>query len=98
MPYPPEHRDKTRARIVRSAQLLFNRHGFDSVKIDDIMAQAGLTRGGFYGYFETKSELYAEAIMLSLAETPWGRWDGLSVDFSADDAARQVVNVYLSDQ
>jgi len=98
MPYPPEHRDRTRARIVRSAQLLFNRHGFDSVKIDDIMAQAGLTRGGFYSYFETKSELYAEAILLSLAETPWGRWDGLSVDFSADDAARQVVNVYLSDQ
>jgi len=70
MPYPPEHRERTRARIVRSAMTLFNRHGLESVSIDDVMAHAGLTRGGFYRHFKTKSDLYAEAIALSLAETP----------------------------
>jgi AcrR family transcriptional regulator len=98
MPYPPEHRDRTRARIIRSAQVLFNRHGFTTVSIDQVMAHAGLTRGGFYSYFETKSELYAEAVTLALAETPWSRWDGVSVDFAAHDAARQVVRAYLSHQ
>jgi AcrR family transcriptional regulator len=98
MPYPAEHRDKTRARIVRVAQTLFNRRGFDSVSIDTIMARAGLTRGGFYSYFDTKAELYAEAVSLSLAETPWSRWDGVSVDFRAADAARQLVRAYLSQQ
>jgi TetR/AcrR family transcriptional regulator, transcriptional repressor for nem operon len=96
MPYPPERRQQTRARIVRSAQALFNRHGFTGVSIDDVMEHAGLTRGGFYSYFRTKSELYAEAVALALAVTPWSRWDGVSVDFAARDAARQVVDAYLS--
>src|SRR5499425_870457 len=98
MPYPPEHRKETRARIIQSAQALFNRHGFTGVSIDEVMAHAGLTRGGFYSYFRTKSELYAEAVALALAVTPWSRWDGVSVDFTARDAARQVVDAYLSRQ
>jgi hypothetical protein len=51
---------------------------------------------GFYNHFRTKSELYAEAVALALAVTPWSRWDGVTVDFAARDAARQVVNAYLS--
>ena len=96
MPYPPERRQQTRARIIQSAQALFNRHGFTGVSIDEVMEHAGLTRGGFYSYFRTKSELYAEAVALALAVTPWSRWDGVSVDFAARDAARQVVDAYLS--
>jgi AcrR family transcriptional regulator len=98
MPYSREHRDQTRARIVQSARTLFNRRGFEVVKIDDVMAHAGLTRGGFYNYFETKGQLYAEAVTLSLAETPWARWDGVTVDFSAKNAAQQVIHAYLSQQ
>jgi AcrR family transcriptional regulator len=60
------------------------------------MKHAGLTRGGFYSHFRTKSELYAEAVALALAVTPWSRWDGVSVDFAARDCARQVVDAYLS--
>jgi AcrR family transcriptional regulator len=96
MPYPSGHAQRTRARIVRSAMVLFNRHGLESVSIDDVMAHARLTRGGFYRHFKAKNELYAEAIALSLAETPWSRWDGIAVDFSANDAAAQVVRAYLS--
>jgi AcrR family transcriptional regulator len=98
MPYPPEHREQTKARILRAARVLFNRHGFENVSIDDVMEHAKLTRGGFYRHFRSKSALYAEAITLSLADTPWSHWDGVSVDFSADDAARQVVLAYLSRQ
>jgi AcrR family transcriptional regulator len=96
MPYPPHHREQTRLRIVRSARKLFNRLGFDGVSIDDIMADAGLTRGGFYSYFPAKAELYAEAVALALAEPPSDRWRGVSVDFGAADASRQVVRGYLS--
>jgi AcrR family transcriptional regulator len=96
MPYPPGHREQTRKNILRSARTLFNRHGFSNVKIDAVMEQAGLTRGGFYSYFESKSELYAEAVAIALAETPWSRWDGVTVDFAARDAARQVIAAYLS--
>ena len=96
MPYSPEHRARTRERIVRSAQVLFNRHGFEGTSIDGIMAEAGLTRGAFYKYFGKKSDLYAEAIGLALREPPVGRWPGARVDFDAADVARQVIRAYLS--
>jgi AcrR family transcriptional regulator len=67
MPYTQEHKAHTRARIVESARLLFNRHGFSGVSIDDIMAEAGLTRGGFYNHFNTKEDLYAEVVTHALA-------------------------------
>lgn len=50
MPYPPEHKPQIRARIVQCARQLFNRRGFTEVSIDDVMAAAGLTRGGFYNH------------------------------------------------
>src|SRR5262249_42307870 len=59
VPYPAEHKFRTRARIVESARRLFNRHGFEQVSIDQIMAGAGLTRGGFYHHFGSKDELFA---------------------------------------
>ena len=62
MPYAPEHKEQTRARIVECARRMFNRNGFEAVSIDQIMASAGLTRGGFYHHFANKEELYSEAI------------------------------------
>ena len=62
MSYPPDHKEETRQRILRSAARLFNRKGFANVTIDEIMTAAGLTHGGFYRHFGGKGELYAEAV------------------------------------
>ena len=62
MPYKPEHKQATRKRIVESARVLFNRSGVADVSIDQIMSDAGLTRGGFYHHFKNKEELFAEAV------------------------------------
>ena len=51
MPYPSAHRPAVKKTIIDSARKLFNRHGFESVSIQQIMAGAGLTHGGFYSYF-----------------------------------------------
>ena len=62
MPYSSEHKQQVRAKIVESARILFNRHGFEDVTIDQIMEFAGLTRGGFYNHFNSKDALYDEAV------------------------------------
>ncbi len=59
MPYSPTHKERTRAKVVECARILFNRHGFDGVTIDMVMEQAELTRGGFYYHFKSKEELFA---------------------------------------
>src|ERR1043166_7602020 len=62
MPYTSEHKARTRERIIHAARQLFNRHGFEAVSIDQIMARAKLTRGGFYHHFPSKDALYVEAV------------------------------------
>lgn len=63
MPYTAQHKDRVRQQIVEKSRVLFNRHGIDGVSIDTIMAEVGLTRGGFYNHFSNKEELFAEAVL-----------------------------------
>jgi AcrR family transcriptional regulator len=48
--------------VVEAAARLFRRYGYNGVGIDDIMAAAGMTRGGFYAHFRSKQELFAAAL------------------------------------
>src|SRR6202142_486604 len=99
MPYPAGHRDRVRLKIVESARRLFNRGGFGSVTVDSIMAEAGLTRGGFYSYFDSKSDLYAEVLGCFFTDPNWkSRWDGIEVDLTSAEAGPQIVRAYLSRQ
>jgi TetR/AcrR family transcriptional regulator, transcriptional repressor for nem operon len=96
MSYPADYRRLTREKIVRSARRMFNRYGFEAVAIDDVMADAGLTRGSFYSYFDSKGALYAEAITDLLREKQILSSDGVSIDPRAVDNAAQFIRDYLS--
>ncbi|WP_455203969.1 TetR/AcrR family transcriptional regulator [Kaarinaea lacus] len=63
MPYTAQHKVESRNRILASAFKLFSLKGYDNVSINEIMADANLTRGGFYAHFDNKSKLYHEAII-----------------------------------
>lgn len=97
MPYPVGHRVAVKRRIVDSARRLFNRHGFENVSISQIMVGADLTHGGFYSYFKSKSDLYAEVLGCFFTDPYWKNcWEGVHVDLSASDAGMQIVRAYLS--
>jgi TetR/AcrR family transcriptional regulator, transcriptional repressor for nem operon len=99
MPYPAAHRPAVKKNIIESARKLFNRHGFESVSIHQIMAGAGLTHGGFYSYFHSKSDLYAEVLNCFFTDPNWKScWEGVKVDLSSGDVGPQVVRAYLSRQ
>src|ERR1700761_709770 len=99
MPYPTGHRNEIKGKIIQSARRLFNRHGFDGVSVDQIMSGAGLTRGGFYSYFESKSDLYAEVLGCFFTDPEWKScWEGVEVDLSSTEVGAQVVRAYLSRQ
>ena len=99
MPYPAGHRTQMKQRIVHSARRLFNRHGFDQVSLDEIMLGAGLTRGGFYSYFKSKSDLYVEALNCFFTDPEWKNcWEGVEIDLKSTDVGGQVVRAYLSRQ
>jgi TetR/AcrR family transcriptional regulator, transcriptional repressor for nem operon len=99
MPYPAAHRVEVKKKIIESARRLFNRHGFDNVSLQQIMAGAGLTHGGFYSYFPSKADLYAEVLGCFFTDPNWKScWEGVEVDLSSTDVGPQVVRAYLSRQ
>ena len=99
MPYPAAHRPAVKKAIIESARKLFNRHGFEGVSIQQIMAGVGLTHGGFYSYFNSKSDLYAEVLNCFFTDPNWKScWEGVEVDLSSGDVGPQVVRAYLSRQ
>lgn len=100
MPYSSGHKARTRLRIVDAARRLFNRFGFEQVSIDQIMAGAGLTRGGFYNHFDSKDQLYAEAVSSFVTCNPLAARIAKSGTPAIDprELARLLVNTYLSDE
>ena len=99
MTYPAGHRSTVRKKIIDSARRLFNRHGFESVSLAEIMAGAGLTHGGFYSYFNSKSDLYAEVLDCFFTNPAWKNcWEGVHIDLSSTDVGPRIIRAYLSRQ
>jgi TetR/AcrR family transcriptional regulator, transcriptional repressor for nem operon len=98
MPYPKDHKRRTRDRIVEAARQLFNLHGFDRVSIDMVMHAAGLTRGGFYSHFANKEALFAAAVdsFLMGRGKDWRDWGGIDPTELSPEMARRMVDAYLS--
>jgi len=98
MPYSSEHKKKTREKIVETARILFNRHGFQDVTIDMVMQNAGLTRGGFYNHFKSKEALYGAAVSSFLMGrgAQWRADAGVDPTKPDPNMTRQMIAGYLS--
>lgn len=59
--------ERTQARIVEAAHAMFWRHGFVRASLDDIAAQAGVTKRTLYQHFRSKDDLMA-AVLLQASE------------------------------
>ena len=56
-----EQAAQNRERILDAAAQLFRERGFEGIGVADLMKEAGLTHGGFYGHFSSKDDLIAQA-------------------------------------
>jgi len=86
-----EQAEANRERILDNAGRLFRERGFDGIGLNDLMQAAGLTRGGFYGHFESKDDLAAHATRQALA-SHHEAWRARS-----DRSLADWVEAYLSD-
>ena len=66
-PARPKKGEQTRERILEIAEARILRYGFAGVSIDDIIAEAGLTRSGFVYHFPDKHHLAKALIERYLA-------------------------------
>jgi len=55
----PQHRsEETRARILDAAVRRFAIAGYDAASVDDICAEAGVSKGAFYHHYPTKQAIF----------------------------------------
>lgn len=67
MRYARGHREETRRKVVDAAARRFRRDGIAAAGVATLMADAGLTHGGFYAHFPSKEGLVEAAVAAALA-------------------------------
>jgi TetR/AcrR family transcriptional regulator, transcriptional repressor for nem operon len=85
---------ENRARVVATASRLFRQKGFDGIGVADLMNEAGLTHGGFYGQFESKEQLAVEASRLQ-HDASAAKWRA-TVDANPKHPLAALIDQYLS--
>jgi TetR/AcrR family transcriptional repressor of nem operon len=84
---------ENKARVLDAAVALFAERGFADVAVSELMAKAGLTHGGFYNHFESKTALEAEACEHAFARAM--RTIGKVAAASAGAARRAALSVFV---
>lgn len=86
--------EHNREAIIQVSSKLFRAHGLNGVSLNDLMAAAGLTHGGFYGHFASKDELAAIAGQKAI-EASDDRWRHISQETGLQ-GLDALVDFYLS--
>src|SRR5437870_12845677 len=95
MRYEPEHKTRTRDRIVRNAARKLRAEGLRGPGVASVMKASGLTVGGFYKHFRSKDELLADAIAEGFSESGEKIYSSLQ-NVLREDRWREFVRLYLS--
>lgn len=81
-------------RILDIATKLFREHGINGIGVADLMEAAGLTHGGFYGHFESKEDLVAQACARAITRMRQN-WTSV-IDQAGGDPLEALVATYLT--
>ena len=86
---------ETHQRILQAADRIARREGLRAASVPRVMRGAGLTVGGFYAHFPSKTAMDAELVRAMLGELP-GRWLRGLEDLSGLAWIERAVARYLS--
>jgi len=97
MRYEKGHKDQTRKRVVNVAAARFRAKGIEATGLAGLMADAGLTHGGFYAHFKSKDDLVREAISEAHARNreTWAE-EVKAAKEQGKDGLETIVRRYLS--
>ena len=93
----PSRKEQTHDRIVKTASRAIRRKGYGGIGVADIMKEAGLTHGGFYAHFASKTELLAEVADSTGAES-LARLGRIADRAPEGESLAAIVDAYLSDK
>ncbi len=62
-----EQINQRKTELLEAAEILLEEHGYDSVSLNMISKQAGITKASTYRYFESKEDIYLELLLKATA-------------------------------
>jgi TetR/AcrR family transcriptional regulator, transcriptional repressor of aconitase len=71
-----------RQRIVDAAWTRLQTAGYHDTSVDDVCDEAGVSKGAFYGYFDTKQDLF-----LALLDEETAALSGVALELAREDLA-----------
>ena len=95
MRYAEDHKQATRAKVLKAASRVIRQNGPDRVAVAGIMAEVGLTHGGFYAHFASKDDLLVQAISQMFLESR-DNFAAIVADRPPLDALKSYFDFYLS--
>ena len=95
MRYDADHKERTRERVLEEAVRAIRKEGPGKLGVASVMAEAGLTHGGFYAHFKSRDELMLAAIGQMFGEVR-GLFEKRTEGLSPKEALRAYIGFYLS--
>jgi AcrR family transcriptional regulator len=91
MPPRPDVSEERKAQILEAATIVFTKHGFADARMDDIVAQSGLSKGAIYWYFDSK-----DAIIVSILDQIFDYETGYIRELlEREDSAKMKLEVFV---
>lgn len=97
---PPVDKTQRRKELLLAARNVFASHGYHRAKIDDIVAEANVSKGTFYLYFTDKRSIFEELVdnLFERLQSAITRVEvAHDVEAQVKQNIRAIVNVLLED-
>jgi AcrR family transcriptional regulator len=87
----PDVSEKRKDQILAAATKVFTERGFADARMDDIVAESGLSKGALYWYFDSK-----DAIIIGILDRIFD-WEAAHLDeiLECEDSAKKKLEVFI---
>ncbi|MCS7262375.1 MAG: TetR/AcrR family transcriptional regulator [Aquificaceae bacterium] len=86
-----------RERIINAAKELFSSKGYSNTSVEEIVRHAGLSKGAFYFYFDSKDQLMEEIVNQMAEKTKSIMRSWLERDVSSEEAIKGHIEEFLTE-
>lgn len=85
-------RQQRRRQILKAAFEIFSKKGYNATKVSDIAAQAGVSQGTIYWYFDSKQDLLTQSLVSFFDEMSQGMIESLDQLPTASEKMRSLAD------
>jgi AcrR family transcriptional regulator len=86
-------RGETRQKLLDSALAVFARNGYERATVDEIVREAGFSKGAFYVHFESKEDLFWEMLQERIEKQQERFRAAIDTDSTVEENEKRILGV-----